>query len=103
MNLSPEVSYEEAIRQLYSLEFTGMKLGLDNIKALLDALGDPHRAFPALHVAGTNGKGSICNMLAAALQANGYKTGLFTSPHLVSYTERMRIDGKPISEERLTE
>lgn len=103
MNLSPEISYDEAIQHLYSLEYTGMKLGLDNINALMEALGNPHRAFPAIHVAGTNGKGSVCNMLAAALQANGYKTGLFTSPHLVSYTERMKIDGKPIAEERLTE
>lgn len=103
MSLSPEISYDEAIEHLYSLEYTGMKLGLDNITALMDVLGNPHRAFPAIHVAGTNGKGSVCNMLAAALQANGYTTGLFTSPHLVSYTERMKIDGKPITEERLTE
>ena len=102
MSLSPDISYEEAIGQLFSLEYTGMKLGLDNIKALMDALGNPHRAFPTIHVAGTNGKGSVCNMLAAALQANGYKTGLFTSPHLVSYTERMKINGKPIAEERFT-
>lgn len=102
MSLPPEISYDEAIEHLYSLEYTGMKLGLDNIKALMEALGNPHRAFPAIHVAGTNGKGSVCNMLAAAFQANGYKTGLFTSPHLVSYTERMKITGKPITEERLT-
>ncbi len=102
MSLSPEISYDEAIERLFSLEYTGMKLGLDNIKALMEALSNPHRAFPTIHVAGTNGKGSVCNMLAAALQANGYKTGLFTSPHLVSYTERMKIDGKPIAEERLT-
>lgn len=103
MSLPPEISYDEAIEHLYSLEYTGMKLGLDNIKALMEAVSNPHRAFPAIHVAGTNGKGSVCNMLAAAFQANGCKTGLFTSPHLVSYTERMKINGKPIAEERLTE
>src|SRR5262245_8637491 len=101
MNLPPEFSYSEAIDHLYSLEFSGMKLGLDNIRSLMARLGDPHRAFRTIHVAGTNGKGSVCNMLSAALQANGLKTGLFTSPHLVSYTERMRINGKPIAEDRI--
>lgn len=96
-----DTSYEEAINRLYRLEFTGMKLGLDNIRALMESLGNPHSAFLAIHVAGTNGKGSVSNMLAAALQANGYKTGLFTSPHLVSYTERMKINGKEIARERL--
>ena len=66
-----DLSYEEAIERLFSLEFTGMKLGLDTIAELMKRLGDPHRAFPAIHVAGTNGKGSSSNMLAAVMQMAG--------------------------------
>ena len=73
-----------------------MKLGLHGIRTLLATLGNPHRNFPSIHVAGTNGKGSTSSMLAAVFTAAGYRTGLYTSPHLVSFTERIRIDGKPI-------
>lgn len=75
-----------------------MKLGLLGTKKLLRVLGNPHHSLPAIHVAGTNGKGSTASMVAAVCTAAGYKTGLYTSPHLVSFTERIRIDGKPISE-----
>lgn len=78
-----------------------MKLGLLGTRKLLRVVGNPHHSFPAIHVAGTNGKGSTASMLAAVFTAAGYKTGLYTSPHLVSFTERIRIDGKPISEESL--
>jgi len=73
-----------------------MKLGLDNIRKLLASLGNPQEQYPTIHVAGTNGKGSVSSMLAAALQANGYKTGLYTSPHLVNFTERIKINGEEI-------
>lgn len=73
-----------------------MKFGLQGIRALLASIGNPENDFPSIHVAGTNGKGSTCSMLAAVLTAAGYKTALYTSPHLVSFTERIRIDGKPI-------
>lgn len=76
-----------------------MKLGLENISELLASLGNPQEKYPTIHVAGTNGKGSVSSMLAAALQANGYKTGLYTSPHLVNFTERIKIDGDEIPKE----
>ena len=74
-----------------------MKFGLAGITRLLRWLGDPHKTFSTIHVAGTNGKGSVASMLAAIFTAAGYRTGLYTSPHLVSFEERIRIDGKPIS------
>jgi len=92
------LNYPESLRLLLSLERLGMKFGLEGIARLLSALGDPHKTFPTIHVAGTNGKGSVASMLAAIFTAAGYKTGLYTSPHLVSFEERIRIDGKPISQ-----
>jgi len=75
----------------------GVDLGLDRIETLLAAMGDPHNKVPVIHVAGTNGKGSVCAYLASVLSAAGYRTGRYTSPHLVSWTERICIDGDPIS------
>lgn len=72
--------------------------GLDRIRALLAALGDPHDAFPSVHVAGTNGKGSTASMVAAIARAAGHRVGLHTSPHLLTLRERMRVDGEPVSE-----
>ncbi len=72
--------------------------GLDNTYRLLKVLDDPHQKFKTIHVAGTNGKGSVSSMLAAALQSAGYKTGLYTSPHLKEFTERIRVDGVEIAE-----
>jgi len=90
-------SYSESIGLLYSLEKFGMKFGLEGISKLLGTLDNPHRKFATIHIAGTNGKGSTASMLSAIFTAAGYKTGLYTSPHLVSFTERIRIDGKEIS------
>lgn len=78
-----------------------MKFGLRNMKYLLRSVGNPENSFPAIHVAGTNGKGSTCAFLASILMEAGCKTALYTSPHLVRFTERIRIDGKEISEQRL--
>ena len=78
------------------------KADLDNIIAFDDYLGHPHRQFKSIHVAGTNGKGSVCNMLAAVLQKDGYKTGLHTSPHLKDFRERIRINGACIPEDDVT-
>lgn len=75
------------------------KKDLHNIRALCAALGNPQDSFRSIHVAGTNGKGSVSHMLAATLQESGYKTGLYTSPHLYDFRERIRIDGKEISED----
>ncbi len=75
------------------------KANLDNTHALMDVLGHPYRHFKSIHIAGTNGKGSCSHMLASILQEAGYKTGLYTSPHLKDYRERIRVNGKLISED----
>ena len=75
------------------------KPGFGNITELEKELGEPHRRFRSVHVAGTNGKGSVSHMTAAVLQAAGYRTGLFTSPHLKDFRERIRVNGEMISEE----
>jgi dihydrofolate synthase / folylpolyglutamate synthase len=74
-----------------------MKFGLHGIRTLLTSLDHPEKHFPSIHIAGTNGKGSTASMIAAMFAASGYKTGLYTSPHLVSFHERIRINGRPIS------
>ncbi len=96
-------NYTERLHALFQLEFFGMKLGLENIRALLDFLGHPERRFPSIHVAGTNGKGSVSAMLAAVHQAAGRRTGLYTSPHLVDFRERIRIGGEMISEAKVAQ
>lgn len=95
--------YKNALDQLFKLEFFGMKLGLDNIHALLEALDNPQRQFKSIHIAGTNGKGSVAAMLAAGHQASGLETGLYTSPHLVDFRERIRIGSEMISETEVAE
>jgi dihydrofolate synthase/folylpolyglutamate synthase len=90
------VTYEESLAWLYATQQFGIKLGLENIRGLLKALGDPQEHLSFLHVAGTNGKGSVCAMLDAILRASGRRTGLYTSPHLVDFRERIRIDGEKI-------
>ena len=83
---------------LHNLQRFGVKLGLQNVGAVLSACGDPQRRFPSVHVAGTNGKGSVCAMLASILRADGRRVGLYTSPHLADVRERIRIDDRTISE-----
>jgi dihydrofolate synthase/folylpolyglutamate synthase len=94
-------SYPATLRYLYGLQGRGMKFGLRNIQKLLVSVGNPERRLPAIHVAGTNGKGSTAAFLASAFMEAGYRTGLYTSPHLVRFTERIRINGKQIPERRL--
>jgi dihydrofolate synthase/folylpolyglutamate synthase len=96
------VTYAEATAFLYGLRRFGWRLGLDTVRRLLALVGDPQDAFPAVHIGGTNGKGSTAAMLDAILRAAGYRTGLYTSPHLVSFTERIRLDGRPITEAEVT-
>lgn len=86
---------------LASLEFHGVKLGLDNIRALMCAAGDPNRAYSSIHVAGTNGKGSVVAFIDAILRAAGYRVGRFTSPHLINVNERFIVDSRPIDDNRL--
>ncbi|MCC7175326.1 MAG: bifunctional folylpolyglutamate synthase/dihydrofolate synthase [Bryobacterales bacterium] len=95
-------SYPDSVRFLYALgnETRAVKFGLERVSTLLDHLGSPHRACRFVHVAGTNGKGSVCALVESALRAAGLRTGLFTSPHLVEPTERIRICGDPVSPER---
>ena len=95
------MTYAEAVARILALrggERAGMRPGLERIEAMLDAIGRPEEAFTIAQVGGTNGKGSISAMLAAILQAAGRRVGLYTSPHLAHYRERIRVDGRPISE-----
>jgi len=90
-----------ALDYLYSLERFGIKFGLDNIRTIVHALGRPDRAFDSVHIAGTNGKGSVTAMVDAALRAAGHRVARFTSPHLLDLTERFVIDGRPVAESAL--
>lgn len=92
---------QQAIDYLFDLEQFGIKFGLDNMRALVQALDYPDRHYRVVHIAGTNGKGSVTAMIEAALRAAGHRTGRYTSPHLVDLTERFAIDGRPVSAERL--
>ncbi|OEU77663.1 MAG: hypothetical protein BA869_09925 [Desulfuromonadales bacterium C00003107] len=92
------MDYRESLDYLYGLQRFGIKLGLDNIQKILGRLHHPERAYPIVHVAGSNGKGSVCAGLSSILIQAGRRTGLYSSPHLHSFTERIRIDGKAISE-----
>ncbi len=90
-------TYEEALAWLYARQSLGIKLGLGKVERLLAGLDDPHHKYRAVHVAGTNGKGSVTRMMAETLRRSGRRVGCTTSPHLVSFTERMEIDGLPIT------
>lgn len=84
---------------MYALRRFGIKLGLDTIRLMLEGLGDPQKTCSFIHVAGTNGKGSIASYIASVLNVSGYKVGLYTSPHLVNFNERICIDNIPVSDE----
>ncbi|MGH7407839.1 MAG: bifunctional folylpolyglutamate synthase/dihydrofolate synthase [Candidatus Methylomirabilales bacterium] len=90
------MTYPDALQYLYGLQRLGIKLGLENIRRLLRALGHPERALRTVHVGGTNGKGSTAALLAAILRAAGLRVGLYTSPHLLDFTERIQVNGEPI-------
>jgi dihydrofolate synthase/folylpolyglutamate synthase len=94
-----KMTYSQAIEYLYSLRLFGMKLGLENTFRLAAALGNPQHRLRFIHVAGTNGKGSTCAMLESIYRAAGCRVGLFTSPHLVSFAERIQVDRHLISRE----
>jgi dihydrofolate synthase/folylpolyglutamate synthase len=113
------LNYKQALAWLYGLQRFGIKLGLDNIRRLLDELGSrsqgsargpralfggsPNTSTKVIHVAGTNGKGSVCAMIDSICRAQGYRTGLFTSPHLVTFRERIRVNGEMISEDAVAD
>jgi len=107
-----ETAYNKALDYLYSFvdyslkhssELAKAEFNLDRMFALMEELGDPQAKYPIIHVAGTKGKGSVSALCASALQAAGYKTGLYTSPHLLDYCERIQVDGEPISHEQMIE
>lgn len=94
-------SYEAARERLYGLQQFGIHLGLDTISSLLSELGNPQERIPVLHVAGTNGKGSVAAVTASILQAAGIRVGLYTSPHLLDFSERIQVQGRCIPEDRV--
>ena len=95
------MTYEEALAFMYKTNWKGSRLGLSRMRRLMQLLGNPQEHLKFIHVAGTNGKGSVCALLRAALTAAGYRTGMYISPHLVRDNERMTIDGMEISDEDL--
>src|SRR5688572_28721171 len=107
-----ETQYNQALDYLYSFvdyslkhssELAKADFNLDRMFALMESMGNPQKKYPIIHVAGTKGKGSVSALCASALKSAGYKTGLYTSPHLLDFVERIQIDGEPISHEQLVE
>lgn len=95
------MNYNEALQFIHESHKFGMRLGLDNIKKLLELLGNPQNNLKIIHVAGTNGKGSTCSFISSILKESGYKVGLYTSPFLETFTERIRVNGENIQEEEV--
>ena len=93
------MNIENSLKKLFSLHTFGVKLGLDNITKFLEYLGNPQKQLKTIHVAGSNGKGSTSSFISSILQENGYKVGLYTSPHFVKFNERVVINGKQINDE----
>jgi dihydrofolate synthase/folylpolyglutamate synthase len=96
------MTYSETVQFLYGLQQHGIKLGLETVRDLLTRAGEPQRRYPALHIGGTNGKGSTAAMVASILQAAGHRVGLYTSPHLIDFRERIRVNGVMVPEARVT-
>lgn len=97
------MNYEESLQYIHSVNWTFCKLGLERISKLCEKLGNPQDELKFIHVAGTNGKGSVCTMLDSILRAAGYKTGLYTSPYIKTFNERMRVNGENIADDELAE
>src|SRR4030043_2310081 len=97
INLSKEQrAYQRSLDYLYGLEKFGMIFGLTQVEKILEAVGNPHREVQAIHIGGTNGKGSTAAMMACILQREGYRVGLYTSPPLMRFTERIKVDGSEV-------
>ena len=101
--MTGNINYKHALNYINTFQFHGFRLGLERMEEILSAIGHPEDLFPCIHVAGSNGKGSVCATLSSILHASGLKPGLYTSPHLYSLTERFRCCEKDISEEELAE
>lgn len=97
------MNYEDALKYIHSINWTFCKPGLDRISELCEKLGNPERKLRFIHIAGTNGKGSTSSMLASVLSEAGYKVGLYTSPYIYRFNERMRVNGKDIPDSTLTD
>ena len=97
------MTYDSALEKIHSLLTFGSRPGLDRMRTLLSELGNPQDKLKYIHVAGTNGKGSVCAMLSSALVKAGYKTGLFISPYITDFRERIQINNVPVSKETLTD
>ena len=97
------LNYEQALAWIHGIARFGMNQGLERIETLLDLLGNPHRACKYLHIGGTNGKGSTAAFVAAILEKAGYRVGLYTSPYLVQFTNRMAVNGSDIPREQLVD
>src|SRR4030066_1631605 len=94
-------AYQKSLDYLYGLEKFGMVFGLTQVKKIPSAIGNPHKEIQAIHIGGTNGKGSTAAMMSSILQKEGYRVGLYTSPHLIRFTERIKVNGKEIEEEEV--
>ncbi len=97
------MNYKEALEYIHTINWQFCKPGLERTRELCSMLGNPQNKLKFIHVAGTNGKGSFCSMLSSILREAGYKTGLYTSPYITKFNERMAINGKPISNKELAE
>ncbi len=97
------LSYHQCLEQMFSLGRFGIKLEMDTVTGILKRLGSPEKTFRCIHVAGTNGKGSIASTIAAVLQASGISTGLYTSPHLIHFNERFAVNGIPVSDDEIVD
>ncbi len=96
-------TYQEALSSIYFRIPRGVKLGLPPVREACERAGSPHLAFPVIHIGGTNGKGSVAAMVSSVLREAGYHVGLFTSPHLCRFAERIQVDGQPIAEDVLVD
>ncbi len=102
-HVNPECAPVGDLEWLYGLQMRGVKLGLTNVTELLRRMGDPHRSFPCIHVAGSDGKGSTCAILASVLRASGMRVGLYTSPHILAFNERIDVGGEKISDAEMAD
>jgi dihydrofolate synthase/folylpolyglutamate synthase len=103
MDMTTGISYQNCLKKMYGLRRFGIKMGLSTIRKILTGLDNPQNSYACIHVAGTNGKGSVASSLASILSHAGYKTGLYTSPHLVRFNERIKINNRMISNGRVVE
>ncbi|UCH19405.1 MAG: bifunctional folylpolyglutamate synthase/dihydrofolate synthase [Deltaproteobacteria bacterium] len=101
--MTSKTAYNQCLKTMYGLKRFGIKLGLTTIRGILKGLGNPQNTYACIHVAGTNGKGSVASAVASILKAAGYKTGLYTSPHLVRFNERITINNRPISNKHVVD